>query len=392
MCGIVGVIPKKGYGFDNQSQGMFYQALFCDQVRGDDATGVITITKDGDFGINKEASSADAFLPQFIGTSNDKMAWQRGWGVIGHNRKKTVGKNIDVGAHPFVVDKTFAMVHNGTLYSHKHLADTDVDSEALAIAFKKAFDEENWKKALEETLDKVHGAYAVAFFDQKRMQMGLLRNKERPLSICECDDAILFGSELPMLQWIAWRNGMKIQNSQQLAEHELWLYNIDSKPIKETRHPLVLSPVKSTGATYSGSTGTVTKKETSPFASVVKRALGMSTNKDTEVSKNEYKRIKKDLMGTKVPFKADDWVERYIESPNSPEVILMGKIPLLTWNHDVKAFCNLTDYSFSVKDVESQGGVMLTGTVSNVEYHASTRSVSIVFTNIEESEIETVLH
>src|ERR1700752_137462 len=139
MCGIVGFISKwKATGFSAKQQKMFYQLLHADMLRGWEATGVITVAKNGDFGIMKEASDASVFNGSFIDSDLDKDMYKEGVAVIGHNRAKTIGENKDENAHPFVVDDTFAMVHNGTLRNHKDMHDTEVDSEALAKTFKAA--------------------------------------------------------------------------------------------------------------------------------------------------------------------------------------------------------------------------------------------------------------
>src|SRR5215469_16745148 len=151
---------------------------------------------------------------------------KEGVAIIGHNRAKTIGDNLAENAHPFVEDKTFAMVHNGTLHNHKQIGDTDVDSHALAIVLKKAMDEEDWKKGLEEALSKVKGAYACVWYDQKRDQVCMVRNAERPLFLVKAGSNTLFGSEVGLLTWIATRNNEKVDDIINTKVHTFYTFDM----------------------------------------------------------------------------------------------------------------------------------------------------------------------
>lgn len=152
MCGIIGGVIRSFYGFDKKTEDTFYQMLYANALRGDDSTGVVFIEKDTSFGIMKTAYSSAFVTDEFHDSKQGKAMWTQGKAMIGHNRKKTSGAISDTNAHPFVVDDTFAMVHNGTLYSHKHLADTEVDSEALAIHLSKVLNNEFTLEKFEESI------------------------------------------------------------------------------------------------------------------------------------------------------------------------------------------------------------------------------------------------
>ena len=212
MCGIVGMVVKPANGFVKQHEDCFYQMLYADALRGEDSTGVIGVENDTSFHIAKEATEAAWFNAQFQGGTLAKTMWATGKAFIGHNRKKTVGAIKDETAHPFVVDDVFAMVHNGTLFNHKDLADTEVDSEALAKVLATALGETDYIQALETILGKVSGAYATASYDQRTNKVHLLRNSQRPLAYVETSNAWYFASEAPMLFWILARNGYQAKD------------------------------------------------------------------------------------------------------------------------------------------------------------------------------------
>lgn len=353
MCGIVGVVIKATNGFNKRQEDVFYEMLFADTLRGYDSTGLICVHNNGKFIIAKEAVEATWFIPQVKNHKDMNGLWQNGKVLIGHNRKKTSGFVNDESAHPFVIDDTFAMVHNGTLYGHKKLADTEVDSEALATVFAEAFKEQNFKEKLNDTLGQVNGAYATASYDQRSHKVHLLRNKERPLSILETDDAWYFASESLMLVWIAARNGYdyakmtgKITHCQ---EHMLYTFDLE-KTILETEE---LSPKKATpSSTTSTSRG------------------GRKIGTEVLTTKKEQGRFRKQWVGTRVRFFADDYFECYfpktLESGET-EITLMGDLDEIVVRHAVYADIDLA--KFNMTKESDFIGKLWGGRVDKVEFY-----------------------
>lgn len=296
--------------------------LYADVLRGDDSTGVIAVENDGGFFIAKEAVEATWFIPQIRKDRIGPAMWNRGAAMLGHNRKATVGKVTDESAHPFVVDNTFAMIHNGTLHGHKHLADTEVDSEALAKVLKVALEQEDSKAALEETLGKVFGAYAIMAFDQKTNKAHFLRNKERPLSYVETDDCWFFASEGYMLGWIVSRNGYDLNKHKivPLPEHELMSIDLENNEV--TREKLV--PKKATPQHHKVTSGTVAGATTSTPDASNKSAANSTFQEGGVLSKNEFKRLRKKYIYSRQEFWALDYVEK-----NFPLTVEQGETELM---------------------------------------------------------------
>lgn len=411
MCGIVGVIPNfKSNGFQLVHQKMFYQMLFADLLRGNDATGVITCHSNGDFGIMKEASDAYQFNWSFIDSDLDKDLYKNGVAVIGHNRAKTIGANKDECAHPFVVDKTFAMVHNGTLHNHKAMEDTEVDSEALAITFKKAMDEEDWKTAMEDALGKVSGAFACVWYDQKRHELCMIRNSQRPLGIVQTGNATLFGSELNLLTWIASRNTEKVEKVEMLKEHVLYRFDLKKtggvpdetflslkKPTALTGKGFTNGVVHGTGTT--GVMGTTSptllskdEKERGVIDAVIKSLVTPSTPQGrAEISKSAFKRLRSKLMFKRINFWLDDYVEKNIGSTGATtDVMLMGSsvdgaFDLCEIHHFIRGEANIQ--LLGLKEEELMKSILFNGQIYDMEYDRDMKAVIIKVQHIEVKEV-----
>lgn len=363
MCGIVGLITKGGYGFNKGEQKMFYEMLHADMIRGQDATGVITCHNNGDFGIMKEAVESHYFLPQFIESSLDKDLFTNGTAVIGHNRYKTVGENKDEHSHPFVVDSTFAMVHNGTLHNHKSMHDTDVDSEALAIVFKQAMDAEDFLTAVSEAVWKVSGAFACVWYDQKRNQLGMIRNSQRPLGVVEIGGSILFSSEIGLAHWIAQRpgNNNTVTSYKSITEDTLYLYDLSKGGATVKEYPLIKKPIPV--YSYPGNKkstiteGGVTNPHT--FSSTLTKLLETSAaGGKAACSKNAFKRFRKILPGKAIVFTLDDYVDVAINNPTNRYWIL-GSIDNHAYDisevrHMVRGIIDLNEAGLSIKELDFQ--------------------------------------
>lgn len=361
MCGNVGVVLKHKSGFYKQVETAFQELLYVGALRGEDSTGIIGVENDGSFHIMKEASESSVFLPKFKYGTLSTTLYKSGRALIGHNRKKTIGGASDKNAHPFVVDETFAMVHNGTLFSHEKLAKTEVDSEALAIHLAKAFSEKDHIRALEGALEEVNGAYAVAFYDQKKHGVCLLRNKERPLWTVETSNAWYWASEGHMLLWILARNGYtqkELDSIKAVPEDTLITFDLEKGGRVDqklnVKKPVILIPP--------------------PTSMTVTKFPAKTT---TSLSKNEYKRIRKNLIGSRVEF----WVQDYLEAdfPNSsPETAtefnLMGVVEEVDEDNIVHAKVDIAKLNIKLSDL---GDSRWYGTIYDMAFDPKGGTISL---------------
>lgn len=337
-------------------------------MRGDDSTGVIAVENDTSFHIMKEATEAAWFVPQMQYGTLGKGLWNTAKALIGHNRKGTVGKVEDATAHPFVVDETFAMVHNGTLTGHTTLSKTTVDSEALAIVLAKAFEEEDYKEALEELLPRVYGAYAVSLYDQRHNVVRLLRNKERPLAYVETSNAWYFASEGLMLHWVLSRNGYGTEDLKTLKvvpEDTVVTFDLDMNTCVEEKIT-VKKYTPHTPMVVGGATHTKSYTKVTPIEGL---------------SKNEFKRLRKQLVGTRVEWWADDYVEaNFPLTYEQGEVVfnLMGTSDEVFDAHVIHAMVDVNDLKMAPSALCDR---LWVGKIESMVYNTKTKTMAIYVAN-----------
>lgn len=253
MCGLIGIISKTQNGLPYKAKQMFEQMLYADTLRGDDSTGIFGINKHGNLKMIKSATPGHQFVEtQTFKDFNDKLFTDYNV-VVGHNRAATKGAKTDANAHPFI-DNHICLVHNGTLTTHKHLADTEVDSHAICKSLA--------ERGMEKTLPEIYGAFALIWYDAKEKKLHITRNDQRPLHIIEDKDACYIASEALMLEWLYARVYGKKETAKYFETGKLYTWDVDN--LKDTwtntdfPEKKVVSIQKYPVTTHStGSTGTM---------------------------------------------------------------------------------------------------------------------------------------
>lgn len=360
MCGLVGVIAKRTWGFVPRDILSFSQMLYADALRGFDSTGVITVMNDRDFYIDKEASEATNFLVELYKSDSQKNVNANGLALLGHNRKSTVGATTDRTAHPFVVKNHFAMMHNGTLYNHKKIADTEVDSEALAILLERTVNDDLYDKGLlEDALEDVSGAYACVWYNQKTHQVEMLRNSERPLIIVETSDCWFYGSELKMIEWILDRNNIKVSSVIHVPFHTLFTFTLGETTTKMTEVSLEV-------------------KKPTPLGQIRGTTIITSTvvsTKNDYVSKNEFKRLRNSLLNTIVNFTVYNYKEKFPTQPNTDYYVEGFADELINHKHVVYGEISIEDNQ--VYDIVYLDSFAFIGTISDMQYNKATGTIHV---------------
>jgi predicted glutamine amidotransferase len=224
MCGVLGYICNRRNGFNQNEIKAVHDLMYITSLRGTDSTGLFYVNNSGDIQIHKETGESSKFLKTKEWEATDRELFRSGQLIVGHCRAKTRGDNTDQNAHPFVVDNKIVLVHNGSMYGdHKQLANTEVDSHAIAHVLAEEPD-------IEKALTRINAAYALVWYNNETRTLHAIRNKDRPLWFAAMEDgSMLFSSEQAFIYTTAWRNGLKIQKGypEMLEEHRLFTFYMD---------------------------------------------------------------------------------------------------------------------------------------------------------------------
>jgi len=196
MCGVVGIISKS-----KEVSKDLYRGLYGLQHRGKEAAGIVTT--DG----KKCYSHLGMGEIALVFRNGDILARLKGNIGIAHNRYSTAGESKPFNIQPisgFWKGKEFWLGHNGNLvnteilreycqkkgFKFKTTSDTGVIAALISLTKAPSFE-----KAVELTLPKLKGAYALVILYEDRIiavkdELGI-----RPLCLGKREDAFIVASE-----------------------------------------------------------------------------------------------------------------------------------------------------------------------------------------------------
>lgn len=233
MCGLVGMAGD----LEASDRNVFRDLLTVCQVRGRDSTGVININKQQAYGYVKGLGPPEYLFDRRSYTDNIETGTHAA--LIGHCRHKTSGAVTVQNAHPFDYEEEGIIgVHNGTLRSYHNLdghtyqkVDSDVLYGHLA------------KNGPEETFNKIEGAWACVWWDDKAETLNFIRNDERPLYFCWSADRrkLFWASEIWMFgaaerKIDLWKGPKDDYNGKyiQLPVDTLWSFKLEPNAKKDS--------------------------------------------------------------------------------------------------------------------------------------------------------------
>lgn len=196
MCSLTAYYTNKQKNV-KLAQAKFEHLLFSSQIRGIDATGIGTVTRNGQ-GYQLVIAKKNVQAIKFMRTKEYKKVMElEPLMMIGHNRLKTQGEShYNSNNHPIFTKTGLAIAHNGSINNDKELVkehklktDGFCDSEVLLRLIEKYYLKKgNLIKAIQKGTKLIDGT--VAF---------LLLNKHEPrtLYVVSVDNPIVFAYHKP---------------------------------------------------------------------------------------------------------------------------------------------------------------------------------------------------
>ena len=206
MCGIIGILGK------HEAAPILVEALKRLEYRGYDSSGIATVKDDGS--IDRRRAVGKLLELQ------DKLVFEplKGKAGIGHTRWATHGEPNEKNAHPHTRGAV-SVVHNGIIENFLTLreelkcdgykAETDTDSETIAILCSKFIDEGHEPLvAARKTLSKLTGSFAIAMLFEGHKNLIFAARSGSPLAVGYGKNEMYLGSDalalLPLTKKVAY--------------------------------------------------------------------------------------------------------------------------------------------------------------------------------------------
>jgi asparagine synthase (glutamine-hydrolysing) len=239
MCGIVGILSKKG---ENVTP-LIEKMLSCMRNRGPDGVGLAT---------EDEIVYSNTFNKLFFSQTN-------AFNVLAHSRLAIVGGSC--GSQPFLsCDKKLVLEHNGEIYNYRELRKslethhefkTSTDSEVIIHLLEDHYSKTdgNLLEAVKRTVFQLDGIYILAIKEQTTGNIILVRDGigVRQIYYGEDERFFAFGSEKKAL----WKINLRGKIQRLLPGYALF---ISQKPAEHTftttLHPITVNTNKSIRSKY----------------------------------------------------------------------------------------------------------------------------------------------
>lgn len=193
MCGLVGLYGKS---LSIAAEKMFKYALYFDQLRGEDSTGVMIASKDfiGD-GVTTEVVKSlgtPSELYKKFGKFQGKTSLTNKANIfclLGHNRYATQGGISEETAHPFDFGEVVG-AHNGTVL--KYTLEKLHEAKNYEVDSQRIYSHLGQGNPITDVWEVADGAMALTWFNKTDYKLRIIRNKDRPLYIAYSKDQKMF--------------------------------------------------------------------------------------------------------------------------------------------------------------------------------------------------------
>jgi glutamine---fructose-6-phosphate transaminase (isomerizing) len=248
MCGIVGVLG------DHEVAPILVEALKRLEYRGYDSAGIATVNNgslDRRRAVGKLVNLSDLLV-------HEPLAGKSG---IGHTRWATHGAPSVGNAHPHRAGAV-AVVHNGIIENFRDLRaelgdagiafETETDTETVALMTEMFLrDGASPVEAANKTLDRLDGAFALAFLFDGHEDLIVAARKGSPLAIGHGDGEMFVGSDAialaPLTDQITYleegdravltRNSLEVRNENgDLANRSIQRIELDTASVDKAGH------------------------------------------------------------------------------------------------------------------------------------------------------------
>ncbi|MCK0142420.1 glutamine--fructose-6-phosphate transaminase (isomerizing) [Aliiroseovarius sp. F20344] len=193
MCGIVGVLGN------HEAAPILVEALKRLEYRGYDSAGIATINDAGQLGRRRAVGKLVNLSDKLV---HEPLAGKSG---IGHTRWATHGAPTTDNAHPHRAGSV-AVVHNGIIENFRELREemaneglefeTETDTETVALLAQHFVAQgKSPKDAVEATLAKLDGAFALCFLFDGDDDLMIAARKGSPLAIGHGEGEMFVGSD-----------------------------------------------------------------------------------------------------------------------------------------------------------------------------------------------------
>ena len=248
MCGIVGVLGN------HEAAPILVEALKRLEYRGYDSAGIATVNH----GVLERRRAVGKLINLSDHLVHDPLAGKSG---IGHTRWATHGAPSVKNAHPHQAG-TVAVVHNGIIENYREIRadlaahgigfETDTDTETVALLTHHYMQQgQSPTEAAFSALDRLEGAFALAFLFDGEEDLIVAARKGSPLAIGHGDGEMFVGSDAialaPLTDKITYLNegdraivtraGVEIRDEKgRLANRPMKTVSVDNTRIDKAGH------------------------------------------------------------------------------------------------------------------------------------------------------------